>query len=361
MKYTFYLRIFPDGKVYVGCTNRTVEERAGKDGIQYVGQSVYAAIQKFGWRNISTEILEIRDCDEDTAAAIEEGYIDEYQSNNPHFGYNSPSAPRYHNGSKPLSPESCKKIGLSKVGRIWCYKDDDLRFATPDEWAILEQDGYKKGFTEKTITRKRNSLLSLTSVRNSEGTLKRVRSSELDNYLNSGWILEKDYQQRKRAAHEAELEERKRNRVQVPKRFIYMNGVYRFVAADVALDLVNRGLAVYDAPKHTEEDRKKISEAARRNWSKPDYREKFHKGYEARRARFESMKSDPMIAKKRADAIRASHQTPEYKAKASKALKGRVWITNGTEAKTIKPEELTQYLDSGWVRGRGKLKGGKKL
>ena len=174
--------------------------RAGKDGIQYVGQSVYAAIQKSGWRNISTEILEIRDCDEDTAAAIEEGYIDEYQSNNPHFGYNSPSAPRYHNGSKPLSPESCKKIGLSKVGRIWCYKDDDLRFATPDEWAILEQDGYKKGFTEKTITRKRNSLLSLISVRNSEGTLKRVRSSELDNYLNSGWILEKDYQQQKSSA-----------------------------------------------------------------------------------------------------------------------------------------------------------------
>lgn len=360
MRYTFYLRIFPDGKVYVGCTNRTVEERAGKDGIQYAGQPVYAAIQKFGWKNIATEILEIRDCDEDTAVAIEEGYIKEYQADNTDFGYNSPLSARYHNGSKPLSPESCKKIGLSKVGRIWCYKDDDLRFATPDEWKVLEQNGYKKGFTEKTITRKRNSLLSLTSIRNSEGNLKRVRSSELDNYLKSGWILEKDYQQQKRAAREAELEERKRNRIQVPKRFIYMNGVYRFVAADVALDLVNRGLAVYDAPKHTEEDKKKISEASKRNWSKPEYREKFHKSYEARRARFKSVMADPMIAKKRADAIRASHQTPEYKTKASKALKGRIWITNGIEAKTIKPEELTQYLDSGWIRGRGKLKGGKE-
>lgn len=352
MRYTFYLRIFPDGKVYVGCTNRTVEERAGKDGIQYAGQPVYAAIRRFRWENIATEILEIRDCDEDTAVAIEEGYIDEYQSNNPNFGYNSPLSARYHNGSKPLSPESCKKIGLSKVGRIWCYKDDDLRFATPDEWLILEQEGYKKGFTEKTITKRRNSLLSLISVRNPEGNLKRVRSSELDNYLKSGWISEEDYQQRKRAKHEAELEERKRNRVQVPRRFICMNGVYRFVAADVALDLVNRGLAVYDAPKHTKEDKKKISEASKRNWSKPEYREKFHKGYEARRARFKSVMADPIIAKKRADAIRANHQSSEYKAKASKALKGRIWITNGKEEKTIKPEKLQSYLDSGWVRGR---------
>lgn len=360
MKYTFYLRIFPDGKVYVGCTNRTVEERAGKDGIQYAGQPVYAAIQKFGWKNIATEILEIRDCDEDTAVAIEESYIKEYQADNTDFGYNSPLSTRYHNGAKPLSPESCKKIGLSKVGRIWCYKDDDLRFATPDEWAVLEQDGYKKGFTEKTMTRKRNSLLSLISIRNSEGNLRRVRSCELDTYLKSGWIPEEDYQKQKRAKHEAEIEERKRKRVQVPKRFICMNGVYRFVAADVALDLVNRGLAVYDAPKHTEEDKKKISEASKRNWSKPEYREKFHRSAEARRARFKSVMSDPIIAKKRADAIRASHQTPEYKAKASKALKGRIWITNGTGEKTIKPEELQSYLDSGWVRGRGKLKGGKE-
>lgn len=356
MRYTFYLRIFPDGKVYVGCTNRTVEERAGKDGIQYAGQPVYAAIQKFGWKNIVTEILEIRDCDEDTAVAIEEGYIDDYQSTNPNFGYNSPSSSRYHNGSKPLSPESCEKIGLSKVGRIWCYKNDDLRFVTPDEWAILEQEGYKKGFTEKTMIRKRKSLLSLISIRNSEGSLKRVRSRELDDYLKSGWVLEEDYQKQKRAKHKAELEERKRNRVPVPRRFICMNGVYRFVAADVALDLVNRGLAVYDAPKHTEEDKKKISEASKQNWSKPEYREKFHRGYEARCARFETMKNDPTVAKKRADAIRANHQTPEYKAKASKALKGRIWITNGTESKTIKPEELTQYLESGWERGRGKLK-----
>lgn len=350
--FTFYLRIFPDGKVYVGCTNRTVEERAGKDGIQYAGQPVYAAIQKFGWENIVTEILEIRDCDEDTAVAIEEGYINEYQSDNPSFGYNSPSSSRYHNGSKPLSPESCKKIGLSKVGRIWCYKDDDLRFATPDEWVILEQLGYKKGFTEKTTNRRKNSLLRLISIRNSEGNLKRVRRGELDNYLKSGWVLEEDYQQQKKEKHEAELEERKRNRVPVPRRFICMGGVYRLVAADVALDLVNRGLAVYDAPKHTEEDRKKIGEASKKNWSNPEYRKKFHRSYESRCARFNSMWDDPTIAKKRADAIRANHQTPEYKAKASKALKGRIWITNGTEAKTIKPEELTRYLEEGWCRGR---------
>lgn len=355
--FTFYLRIFPDGKVYVGCTSRTAEVRAGKRGIQYASQPVYKAIQKFGWDSVVTEILEIRDCDDQTATAIECAYIKEFRSDEPEFGYNSPAASSYHNPGKPLDKEACAKIGNSKLGRIWCYKEDDLRFVTEDEWRVLEKEGYQKGFTERALDRRRKSLLSLITIRKTDGTLRRVHKSELDNYLKLGWILGTEYQEIKEAEHHQKVLERRRSRADIPRRFILMDGEYRLVATDVAEELTAKGLAIYAAPKHTEEDRKKISEASKQNWSKPEYREKFHKGYEARRARFESMKNDPTVAKKRADAIRANHQTPEYKAKASKALKGRIWITNGTESKTIKPEELTQYLDSGWIRGRGRSRG----
>lgn len=338
--------------MYVGCTNRTVDERAGKDGIQYAGQPIYTAIKEFGWKNVVTEILDVRDCDEDTATAIEEGYIKEYQSNNPDFGYNSPTSSRYHNGSRPLSEESCKKIGLSKVGRIWCHKDDDLRFVTPDEWIILEQEGYVKGFTEKTRNRKRNSLLSLISVRNSEGDLKRVRSSQLDGYLKSGWILEEEYQNKKKAKHLAEVEERRKNRVPVPKRFIYMNTRYRFVDAEVAEDLVARGLAIYDAPKHTEEARRKISVASRNRYKDPAEREKSRQIALNNLNKILERWNSPEVVIKRNKAIKKSHQTSEYKAKASASLRGRIWVCNGIKSKTIKPEELEYHLNNGWYRGR---------
>ena len=42
-------------------------------------------------------------------------------------------------------------------------------------------------------------------------------------------------------------------------------------------------------------------------------------------------------------------------------LKGRVWVHKESDSKFIEKSELQSYLDSGWVRGRGKLKGGKEL
>jgi hypothetical protein len=41
---------------------------------------------------------------------------------------------------------------------------------------------------------------------------------------------------------------------------------------------------------------------------------------------------------------------------AGKATKNKIWIHNGLQTKMILPEDVTEYLTTGWVLGRGKIK-----
>lgn len=50
--WSVYIHIFPNNKYYVGITSISPEERWGKGGCNYIKQSVYNAIQKYGWENI---------------------------------------------------------------------------------------------------------------------------------------------------------------------------------------------------------------------------------------------------------------------------------------------------------------------
>lgn len=53
-----YRHTFPDGKVYIGITGKPPEQRWGKNGLNYRGQSkIFSAILEYGWKNIKHEIL----------------------------------------------------------------------------------------------------------------------------------------------------------------------------------------------------------------------------------------------------------------------------------------------------------------
>lgn len=87
--YTVYRRITPDGKSYIGCTSKSLEERAGRQGTGYYqNKAFFAAIQKFGWSSIKTEIiLQTEDILE--AREAETDAIETYQSKDPEHGYNA--------------------------------------------------------------------------------------------------------------------------------------------------------------------------------------------------------------------------------------------------------------------------------
>lgn len=56
-KYSVYIHKFPNGKVYVGLTKQTLDQRWGKNGNGYKGQLVYDAILEYGWDNVEHEVF----------------------------------------------------------------------------------------------------------------------------------------------------------------------------------------------------------------------------------------------------------------------------------------------------------------
>lgn len=104
-----------NGKIYIGQTKNTLEQRA-INGTNYKGSTYfYNAIQKYGWNNFKPEILEDNLTLEE-ANQKEEYYISLFDSTNPEIGYNIRLG-----GNNSQVAESTKKIISSKA--IERYKD----------------------------------------------------------------------------------------------------------------------------------------------------------------------------------------------------------------------------------------------
>ena len=85
--YTVYKLTDPEGKIYIGCTGKTVRQR-WKNGKNYsVGTPIRTSIDEFGWENFKKEIL----CEKLTkegAEKMERWFIAFYDSSDPAKGYN---------------------------------------------------------------------------------------------------------------------------------------------------------------------------------------------------------------------------------------------------------------------------------
>lgn len=86
--YTVYMHVFPNDKVYIGITSRTVEERWMSNGVGYkVQPRMWRAIQKYGWNNIEHIVVATK-LDSYTAKQMEINLIELYNSANKEHGYN---------------------------------------------------------------------------------------------------------------------------------------------------------------------------------------------------------------------------------------------------------------------------------
>lgn len=87
MSYCVYRHTCPNGKVYIGitCQNPLRRWREGK-GYAH-NEYFFNAILKYGWDNITHEIL-YSDLDEDEACQKEIELINKHKSNQREFGYN---------------------------------------------------------------------------------------------------------------------------------------------------------------------------------------------------------------------------------------------------------------------------------
>lgn len=85
--YTVYKHTSPSGKIYIGITSQRPESR-WHNGRGYIDNEYFTrAINKYGWDNISHEILFV-DLTKDEAERKEIELIELYKSNNREFGYN---------------------------------------------------------------------------------------------------------------------------------------------------------------------------------------------------------------------------------------------------------------------------------
>ena len=87
--YQIYRYTAPDGRVYIGCTARTLEARADDNGIRYKDATKFwKAIQEFGWENLKVDVLETTE-DAAEATRLEDEYIMKYHSLDIRYGFNS--------------------------------------------------------------------------------------------------------------------------------------------------------------------------------------------------------------------------------------------------------------------------------
>ena len=120
--YIVYKHTSPSGKYYIGITSRTLEQRCGPNGYNYLvtlpngslKHPYFAnAILKYGWDNISHEILH-SNISKGEACKLERKYISE--AKNMKLSYNITDGGEGHSGCK-FSPEVIEKIRKSHIGK----------------------------------------------------------------------------------------------------------------------------------------------------------------------------------------------------------------------------------------------------
>lgn len=101
-----------NGKVYIGITSRTTEERWGINGCNYKSSPYfYSAIQKYGWNNFEHNIL-FENLTKEQACKKEQELIKHFDSMNRNFGYNATSGGDIF----VLNEEARKKKSISMFG-----------------------------------------------------------------------------------------------------------------------------------------------------------------------------------------------------------------------------------------------------
>lgn len=112
-KYSVYIHIFPNGKVYIGITSQKPKER-WRNGKGYYGSTrICNAIQKYGWKNTKHKIL-YEYLTKEEAENKEKELIQQYKSYDEKYGYNLELG---GNLRKEISKETKRKLSIKLSGK----------------------------------------------------------------------------------------------------------------------------------------------------------------------------------------------------------------------------------------------------
>ena len=164
--YRVYKRIAPDGRVYIGCTTNTLEERAGHNGCNYRKHTrLMEAIRKYGWDSFRTELL-LETTDIHEASKAESDFIAQYEATNPEKGFN------FSGGGYITDPTYIDRI--TEINRTH-NADPEIRKKIQESCMAVWDDEAKRAEHGKMIKEK----LSDESMRQkiSENTVKGIKAT----------------------------------------------------------------------------------------------------------------------------------------------------------------------------------------
>lgn len=308
-KYKVYKRIAPDGRIYVGCTAQTLIKRSGADGSGYRDNvELWEAIQKFGWNNFVSEIL-LETEDARLAAETETEYIKKYDTTNPRYGFNK---------------------------RIQTY-------ITDDDYSERLSRAIKEGTTEESRKQRSGSIRRFyANPENREFHRQRIRRT-----LAKPEVRERLIQAIKRNNAKPEVrqkiresvlrywtEERREEQSELSRQRLASTEVRNKISEGT-----KRGLA-------SPEVRAKISAAQYEKWSNPEYRDRTQ-------AAMKAACNTPEHKARMSEVGKEAQNRPEVKAKLSSAFSGLIFINNGFYSKRVTASEAEQLIATGeWNRGR---------
>ena len=128
-----------NGKIYIGQTKNTLEERAKSNGSNYCeSRYFWNAIQKYGWKNFIGEIIE-ENLTREEANEREIFYIKKYDSTNRDVGYNLE-----YGGNNSLMPDESKKIISEKAKERYIDKTKNPMYGKKHSQETLDKMRSKK-------------------------------------------------------------------------------------------------------------------------------------------------------------------------------------------------------------------------
>lgn len=316
--YQIYRYTAPDGRVYIGCTARTLAERAGQHGEGYRDATKFwNAIQEFGWENFKVDVLETTEY-ADEATKLEDEYILKYHALDIHYGFNSIKS----GGAKTLETRRKQSETVKQI-----LNDPNSYFRSESRY-LKQSEAIKESHSRPEVREKLsqsakkahqdNPIFQSESYKSQiSDTMKKHRADETS-IFNS-----KEY----REAHCAAVKE----------------------AANKPETRQKKSAAMKE--KWSDEDyRKSQSESLKAAASRPEVLEKRRQGIKA-------FNAQPGQYEIRCARQLAVQNNPEVKRKKREARLGKVWvhrlIDGILEKKVVTPEESIEYLNSGWQSGMG--------
>lgn len=149
---TVYMHtVIANNKKYIGQTINNPKERWGSNGHRYRGQLFYNAIKKYGWDNMTHEIL-ADNLTQEEADELERYYIEKYHTDDSDYGYNISPGGRDGAGSPGGKNHNARVVVCIETNQEWecatyCAHDLNVNLASLQESLY---HGYKcKGYHYK--------------------------------------------------------------------------------------------------------------------------------------------------------------------------------------------------------------------